>query len=484
MHPSELNFKRKFSVNFRKNLKLELSKMSFSSDFTNMKRGNLYPTLELQDCEESLANGIYTVFGLRLERVFSEFFPYASYDLKVDVKKGKCGLGFVNTTTRVDVFAERSDSCISFQLYENGIANSEKVNIYCRGTVNFVVSARPGFFDLYLVYENAYTKFIASFSADSFKDSAREDFFRNTKSTLVVMGESEIHTLSSYLDCGIAQADIRPVRYESGEVIRESGRMFFTASVRMQAGTYQGVFSWLPGTDEFKMEGALFFDIGDGVWNSEVASCLIYNRCDSKYHLWIRCAAAGHVLAYASFDSDVRFGVNVVDIIPVALLPETEPEESFMGVAGDEDPEFLYDEARGVWMMAVCRVERSSKKYRYFFYESDRPDGNYRFIGKGAPGAETGGSIVPLDGKYYFICGNDFSKVSDYRVYEWGNFDSFSSLSFDYPDGGFRGWGSVFALKIGTRTRYFHFTFDRKLMSDYNWSYGNLYCFEAEEYKK
>ena len=30
------------------------------------------------------------------------------------------------------------------------------------------------------------------------------------------------------------------------------------------------------------------------------------------------------------------------------------------------------------------------------------------------------------------------------------------------------------------RTRYFWLTFDRHKGSDYNWSYGNLYCFEAK----
>ena len=52
------------------------------------------------------------------------------------------------------------------------------------------------------------------------------------------------------------------------------------------------------------------------------------------------------------------------------------------------------------------------------------------------------------------------------------------TAKFNYPDGGFRGWGSVFPVKSGSRTRYFWLTFDRHNGSDYNWSYGNLYCFE------
>ena len=53
------------------------------------------------------------------------------------------------------------------------------------------------------------------------------------------------------------------------------------------------------------------------------------------------------------------------------------------------------------------------------------------------------------------------------------------ALTFDRDDGGFRGWGSLVFLPMGTRTRVFHLTFDRHKATDYNWSYGNLYCFEG-----
>ena len=51
---------------------------------------------------------------------------------------------------------------------------------------------------------------------------------------------------------------------------------------------------------------------------------------------------------------------------------------------------------------------------------------------------------------------------------------------FDYDDGGFRGWGTLIPVPCGTRTRYLMMTFDRHNGSDYNWSYGNIYVFEAD----
>ena len=97
-------------------------------------------------------------------------------------------------------------------------------------------------------------------------------------------------------------------------------------------------------------------------------------------------------------------------------------------------------------------------------------------IGKGLDGAETGGSFVKVGGELFFLCGNDFNKRADYRIYHK---DGMTNAKFDYDDGGFRGWGTLIPIKMGSRTRYFWLTFDRQNGSSYNWSYGNLYCFES-----
>ena len=75
------------------------------------------------------------------------------------------------------------------------------------------------------------------------------------------------------------------------------------------------------------------------------------------------------------------------------------------------------------------------------------------------------------------ITGNDFRKRSDYRVYSK---EGMEPLHFDLPDGGFRGWGTLIPLQRGSRTRCWMITFDRHNGSSYNWSYGNLYIFEAQ----
>jgi predicted nucleotidyltransferase len=60
---------------------------------------------------------------------------------------------------------------------------------------------------------------------------------------------------------------------------------------------------------------------------------------------------------------------------------------------------------------------------------------------------------------------------------------SMTDAEFDFDDGGFRGWGSVFEIPCGTRKRLLWVTFDRTRGSNYNWSYGNVYVYESETFK-
>ena len=256
----------------------------------------------------------------------------------------------------------------------------------------------------------------------------------------------------------------------------EGGKVYITASIRMQEGWFQGVFSWVPGTAEFALTGALFYDAGDGLWCGDVAASVLYHRQDRKWYLWVCSFSHGHVLAHSVFDGDPRFGVNVIDVKLMEKAPEGQPISAFLGFHGDEDPDFFYDAAKERWLMAICRQDPATHNYRYVFFESEQPFEGYRYVGAGLHGCETGGSFVTVGGKLFFLCGNDFHATSDYRIYHERGM---AQARFNYPDGGFRGWGTLMPIPCGSRTRYFWLTFDRHKGSAFNWSYGNLYCFEA-----
>lgn len=483
MNFSDMTFIRKFSMNLYKNLNIPLSKMTFTTDFISTVRGNLYPLIASSEgvCEHVSVIG-YSVSGGSVERLLAEFFPYCTYKMKLASVNGAAGFAFAGPNARTEILVEKDE----WETYVSVKHSSgeEKFPLHREIADGFaiIVTARPGYFDIYTA-DGDKIEFLATAKVPSFDKSNRIPFYQKTKVHTLVSGSATVTGAESYIDCGIGQADIRPFRYENGDLIMENGRVFLAISSRMAAGGHHSVLSWLPGTADFKMEGAIFYaNPGDEAIHGEVAASYVFNRMDGKWHVWIRNGSAGHILAYANFDFDIRFGVNILDVVPLPIMTaENLDDKLLLGKKADEDPDFTYDSERKKWLFALCRVDEETHKYRYFFFESDRPDTGYEFVGIGPSGEETGGSIVRLNGKIFFVCGNSFSATSDYRVYEWGKFDTFTNLKCDYPDGGFRGWGTVMPIRYGSRMRYFWLTFDRKLVNPaYNWSYGNLYCFEAE----
>ena len=471
MHLSDVEFKRLFSFSPYKDMKIPLSEMSFSKDLVNDTRGDLYPLIfKDEKCKESVLDNQYHVSG-RVGRMFCQFFPYGSYSATIDIAAGEAGFLFKLPSCEASVTLSRK----SVIFKSTGNEESVALPSYARETVAFTVSCRPSAFDVYLSH-NGGVELLHSFKCPEFSDSNLHSVFSEGYVALYVNGECTVKNVGSFIDNGVSLADMRTVRYENGEVMVENGRIYFTASVRLEEGTYQGVFSWLPGTMDIKMTGAVFYDAGDGRWCSDVAASLLYHREWDKWLLWVCSFSHGHILAHAEFEGDIRFGVNVVDVELMKLTDDNTNAELFLGFSGDEDPDFFYSREEKKWYMSVCRLQPGTKKYRYVFFKSDSPFENYECIGMGNEGEETGGSFVHLNGERYFVCGNSFKAVSDYRIYDA---HGMKKASFNFPDGGFRGWGTVIPLKMGTRTRLFWLTFDRHRGSSYNWSYGNVYCFEG-----
>ena len=65
-------FKRKFSFSMYKNLKINLSEMSFVKDFVNDTCGDLYPVAyRSDDCMEAVVNNQYVLNRGSVKRLFS-----------------------------------------------------------------------------------------------------------------------------------------------------------------------------------------------------------------------------------------------------------------------------------------------------------------------------------------------------------------------------------------------------------------------------
>ncbi len=473
MNLFDTEFKRKFSISMYKNLKIMLGEMTFLKDFVNNTRGDLYPILrKSEDCKELVENNLYTVTNGMVKRIFCNFFPYASYEVSARITDGEIGFCFQLPDAEANVLVKKG------KLMYLCSDHTEETMLpdFVKTDFTMVVSCRPGAFDVYFKKNNK-PEFVCTFYAEKFEDSNQYALFSNGYVSLCASGCVTATAVLSYMDNGVSVADIRAVKYENGEVVFEQGKVYFTASVRMQEGAFQGVFSWIPGTAEFQMTGALFYDCGDSKWRNYVAPSLIYHRENKQWYVWVSSFEHKHILAYGKFDGEPRFGVNVVDVEFMEPATDADDISAFAGFFRDEDPDFFYDEENDRWLMAICRNDLETKEYTYVFFASKDPFKGYTYIGKGYDGAETGGSFVKMKGELFFVCGNDFNATSEYRIYSK---NGMKKAVFNYPDGGFRGWGTVFPIKMGSRTRCFWITFDRHNGSKYNWSYGNVYCFEAD----
>lgn len=480
--PRQLKFKRQFALNMYKDKHISLAKMSLSKDFIGCTRGDPYPLLSYEgEFTEEVKDGKYFFTakceGANAERLLCRHFPYATYSFSPRSLDGKFGISIKapDRTCLITFFAKDKRICA---MHEGSVI---KTDVSLCDAIELMISCRKDKFDIYVRTKDA-CKYFGSFTEPLFSDMASKKVFSDTVACTYASGCVSVADVCSYIDNGISQADVRPIRYENGDILTEQGKIYLTMSIRLEEFCYQGVFSWMPGTCELEMCGVLFFDAGDGIYGNDVASSILYHREEKKWLIWVCSFSHGHILAHASVYADPRFGINA---IPVTLMPkmsDSDPDTAFLGKEGDEDPDFIYDSERGVWRMAVCRIvnDNGKRAYRYFCFESDKPFSGYRYIDSSRDGAETGGSIVHIDGNYYLICGNRFDLRADYRIYALPDMEHPSKLLCDFDDGGFRGWGTVIPIKTTDGTKYYHLTFDRHNASNYNWSYGDLYCFLAE----
>lgn len=471
---NDFKFTRLFSMGLFKNKKIALAQMSFEKDFINTDKGALYPIIAKSvDTVEEISFNRYCITKGCVSRFFCRFFPFATYEAIFTKNSSKAGFEFRFPHALFSI-SINNDNIIFSDGYKKELYPLINSDIEEK---NLIITCRPCVFDVYQLI-NGKPEFLKTFSSELLADMNKEEVFNKTAVCLYCEGETVVKSVSSYIDSGVSIADIRPIKYENGDVIYENGRIYLTASMRMQEEMYQGVLSWIPGSAEFELCGALLYNSGDGYIFGDVAASLKFDRNERMWYLWLCSFSHGHVLAHAKFDGDPRFGVNIIDVELMESAKDDNLPTDFIGFEGDEDPDFYYDEDDKKWYMSICRLfNDGNKHYQYIFFESDNPFSNFKYIGSGEKerAQETGGSFVKIKGEKYFICGNSFKDISEYRVY---GKDGMTNLIFDYPDGGFRGWGSIIPVKMGTRTRYFHITFDRHGGSNYTWSYGNIYVFE------
>jgi|GEM_PF-786308 len=526
----EMKFRRKFSVNPYKTMRLPLGEMSFYKDWLHTDRGDPYPvTWGAADAPltEKTADGSLDVTGEGARaRLLGQHFPYASYEVTIDALES-ASVGFMiyaapggtskyteETSPRLAVFLRREgeEVRIGHWLIVGGVSRGEvldeKTYPYAAG-MRFSLTFRSSrCVDVYLDAGRRPVPCLTLTLPEIAKMPHYGTFVNAAASLYYDLRPRRGHVRTSqvrfYLDGGISHADMKPIRYEDGMPILSDGKLFLTMSSRTEAGGFQSILSWNPSTCEFKMEGALFFDCGDGYWCSDVAASILYHRERHEWLMWAVAFSHGHVLMHGTSIADPRYGINVIDMTTMETEAQHEAAADAVGAdfgaygsaktatlsddrlwlakSGDEDPDFLYDRDTGRWYMTICRLveENGRKKYRYFLYESDEPFSGYRFLSHSRDGETTGGSMIRVGGRLYFTCGSRFDARAQYDIYELPDFSTHRQILCDFDDGGFRGWGTVIPVPCGSRTKYMWITFDRHNGGVGNWTYGNLYVYEAD----
>ena len=266
---TKMNFQRMFSKTMHKDLNLPLGEMSFYKDFVNDTRGDLYPIIDKsEDCREAVRDNRYVVEGGCVRRMFVRYFPFATY--RVSFSGEACGFSFSIPDGCAEILWAKG-----MLHFSCGDACEQAEAPWDATAVTMAVACRPGAFDVYF-QKNGMLQYCCSFRTEAFARAHREEQFKNGYAALSVQGSTVVCAVSACVDCGISQADIRSIRYENGDAIFENGEIFFTASVRMQESAFQGIFAWMPGTENIRMTGAVFFDCNDGYWRNYLASSLLY----------------------------------------------------------------------------------------------------------------------------------------------------------------------------------------------------------------
>ncbi len=532
----EMKFRRRFSINPYKTLRMKLGEMSCYKDWVNDRRGDPYPVITTTEREgaaifETLPGARYraenrTDRPLMKARLLGQHFPYATYEIALDElpEDGRSGLGvqiFASGEEGSD-YSPADEPCLGFlaanfggrmriirTLTVGGAAQDEEViesDIGYEPGMSLIVTSRGLFFDVYLKKGNL-PAYICTFEVQEMKHILRYNTFTRSTAALLVSlqpGASAQGAAEFFLEGGVSHADMKCMHYENGMPIMKDGKLFMTMSVRLQAGGFQMVVSWNPSTAEMKMEGAFFFDLGDGAWCADIASTVVYNRKTDEWYVWACAFSHGHILCHAVSYADLRYGIHVLDAerMPIEYLEKTEGEDSlaltsggslngrpcvsddtlFFGKFGDEDPDLVYDEKRGKWLLIFCRntQDGDDNPYRYYLFESDDPFTGFTFVDRTREGSNTGGSIIRVGGEQYLLCGSGFNQRARYQLHPLSDLSRCTLMKFDYDDGGFRGWGQLIPVPCGRRTRYVWMTFDRHNGSSYNWSYGNIHVFEAD----
>ena len=307
---------------------------------------------------------------------------------------------------------------------------------------------------------------IESYAADF--DPRRADYAKRLR--FVVTGGARNGKIQ--LTAGIGQADTRFVTIgRQNRPYVKDGRLYFTFSARGYGSTL-GVMSFDPDRLDFRMEGTILFDYGDGLLRNDVASDLFFDEETKEWRAYVSNFSTGS----DALGKRAAGGLNCAWSKTCPLHGVSIMKAKSLGLTGmNEDPDGYYDETVGRWRLLVSEFVPGS--IRASMLESERWDGGFTRIAGPVEVDSTGTTIALLRGELKCLWGS-----ANRQLY----IRSYPDLK---PEGAFalkeppwspktsmngRVWPAYVRLANGTELLL---TFDRVNfdgMPKPNWTYGKL----------
>ena len=319
---------------------------------------------------------------------------------------------------------------------------------------------------------------------------------------------------SSYLSAGIGQADIRNITYRDGApYFDDGGRLWFTFTAR-GLGTgdcTQGVMSLDPSApSDYRFEGTIVFDHGDGLLRNDYASHLFYDEHARLWRAWScdfggskNCdgrAHSGLVVAESTHDPRRGFSVMRACALPrshfcrcrchhhrpdIQSQPQDPCHSHCPHCPRDggfhEDPCVLWDARAQRWRLLTADLENG---FRATLFEACNWQGPWVEIAEPVPRNSTGTLIQLIGRERYVLAGSTDGAVF---VYSYPELRELGTLCMDHPpfkETGIhtRVWPNVVPLPEGYPTRYLALMMDRANFPEVKgdtWSYGAMYVYWA-----
>lgn len=331
-------------------------------------------------------------------------------------------------------------------------------------------------------------QFLASIALAEEPDIRRRDFMGFLKCAagafLPPYGKAVLGRSAVSLTAGVGQADFRIVT--DGPSCRpyvENGRYFCTFSARAGLKYTKSAASFDPTTFDFRMEGILLTNYGNGdpLLRNDAVNHLFRDRDGS----W-KAVGCGWSTTAHNLDPATRKGSGLIicetDENPLHGIHILQARELVLESGKSEDPYFTLDEDSGKWRLATSTF--TEEGLRPCLWEADAWDGPYTKIAGPAPYDSTGCQIMQFGNARYIMTANIKQELP---IYSYPALDYCGELDLDFkpfneecPNG--RIFTAFAEAPPSSPYRYILLTMDRENFPGIpmpNWTYGAMYFYGA-----